>query len=135
MPSRWNANVVADTAAAAAQSIITRAGASARLRWCDGPKPSVGGALTVANRTLSLDVCGTVLGTVASGAVDITESSITQNPSTNLDGTPTFVQVETSAGVYVGDIDIGAAPNNWTIAGSIKAGESKTLTNLRIPVA
>jgi hypothetical protein len=134
MPSRWNDAIKADVAAAAAQSIITRAGANARLRWCDGPLPSTPGLLTVANRTLSLDVAGTVLGTVVGNAVDVTESTITQTPSQNIDGTPTFVQVETAAGAYVGDVGVGPGSDNWNITGTIRANETKAFSNLRIPI-
>lgn len=99
------------------QSIITRAGANARIRLFNGTRPATGG--TPAGTQLALLIGGAVLGTANGGLLDFDESSITQTSTSHVSGTPTWLRIETSGGVFVCDMSAG---DDFTFAGSVING-------------
>lgn len=116
---------------ALAQTLITRAGSGAKLKWYNGTEPSGMGAVTGGNTLLSTDTFGTTCGTATNGTLDFDEAGVTQSAGSNVNGTPTFVDLTTSADLLVGRVGLGGvATSEWTWTGAIATGQSKTLTNL-----
>lgn len=104
------------------QAIITAAGANARIKLYNGTRPASGGSPT--GTLLATLVMGATLGTATSGVLDFDESSMTQTNSSHVSGTPTWLRIETSAGVFVADFSI---PADATFSGSVVNGTNVTL--------
>ncbi len=104
------------------QSIITRAGANARVRLYNGSRPATGG--TAAGTQLALLTMGAVLGTATNGVLDWDEANMTQVNTNHVNGTPTWLRIETSAGVFVCDMSI---PADATFSGSVINGVNVAL--------
>ncbi len=116
---------------ALAQAIITAAGSGAKLKWYNGTEPSGLTAVGGGNTLLSTDTFGSTCGTATSGTLDFDEAGVTQSAGSNVAGTPTFVDLTTSADVVVGRVGLGGvATGEWTWTGAIATGQTKTLTNL-----
>lgn len=111
------------TRTALAQAIITQAGANARFKLYNGTRPATGGAITV-QQLLATLIMGAVLGTATNGAIDVDEASMTQNAANHLNGTPTWLRLETSAGVFVADFSI---PADATFSGSVSTNVNITM--------
>ena len=47
-----------------------------------------------------------------------------------MNGTPTFVDITTSADAVVARIDIGVGAGNWQFTGTVATGQNVTLTSL-----
>ena len=118
----------------AAASVVTRAGAGAKILAVNGTKPAAGGALTGGNTVLSTGTFGSTIGTSSAAGVDIDEAGITQTPASNVAGTPTFFRITTSANAFVADIDVGAGAGSWQFTGTVAVGQALTYTGLTIPV-
>jgi hypothetical protein len=110
-------------------AIVTQAGASAKLKFYSGTRPSgvtaVGGGTTLLG-TVTLGAGG--IGTTSSGAIDWDEASATQSNGSHVSGTPTFVDLTTSADTVLFRTDLGAG--SWTFTGSIATGQNITLSSL-----
>lgn len=112
----------------AVQGLITRAGAGAKIKFYSGTRPAglaaVGGGTTL-NGTVTM---GATIGTATGGSLDWDEAGATQTASAHVTGTPTFVDITTSADVVKMRTDLGAG--GWTFAGGIVNGQNITLSNL-----
>lgn len=109
-------------------ALVTQAGASAKLKFYSGTRPAgvaaVGGGTTL----LGTVVLGASIGTTGAGAIDWDEASATQTNTSHVSGTPTFVDLTTSADTVVFRTDLGAG--SWTFTGSIATGQNITLSSL-----
>lgn len=121
------------TRTAHAQAIIDRAGAGCKMKFYNGARPSGVSAVTGSNSLLATLVATGVLGTASATGVDVTESNFSQNAATHVTGTPTFVDITTSADAVTSRYDLGGA-GNWSFVGQITNGQAVSLTNLTIPV-
>jgi hypothetical protein len=117
---------------ARAQAIITAAGASAKLKFYNGTRPTGVGAVTGGNTLLASGTFGSTIGTATSGTLDFDEAGFTQTSSGFTSGSPTFVDITTSADVVVMRIDIGSGAGNWQFTGTVTTGQNITLTTLLI---
>jgi hypothetical protein len=104
---------------ARAQAIIDAAGASAKIKFYNGTRPSTGGAGTTLLATL---VGSTTIGTASGGVLTI--GSVTQSNGSHVSGTPTWVRITTSADVFIADLSI---PGEMTFTGTIATGVDITL--------
>lgn len=104
------------------QAIITAAGANARIKLYNGTRPASGGTPT--GTLLATLIMGATLGTATNGVLDFDESSMTQTNTSHVSGTPTWLRIETSAGVFVADFSI---PADATFSGSVVNGTNVTL--------
>lgn len=109
-----------------AQNRITRAGASAQWRAYNGTRPAGSGAVTGGNTLLATLISPTVIGTATNGVTDIDEAGITQTVGSHVNGTATFLDLTTSAGVLVSRFDVGAGAGNVQISGPIVTGQLVT---------
>lgn len=116
-----------------AQAIIDRAGSGAKFKCYNGVRPSGVSAISGGNTLLATLVASSTIGTASSAGVDINESGFTQNAATHVTGTPTFVDITTSADVVTTRVDLGGA-GNWSFVGQITNGQAVSLTNLTLPV-
>lgn len=109
-------------------ALVTQAGASAKLKFYSGTRPSgvtaVGGGTTL----LGTVTLGASIGTTSSGAIDWDEASATQSNGSHVSGTPTFVDLTTSADTILFRTDLGGG--SWTFTGSIATGQNITLSSL-----
>lgn len=109
-------------------ALVTQAGASAKLKFYSGTRPSgvtaVGGGTTL----LGTVTLGATIGTTSSGAIDWDEAGATQSNGSHISGTPTFVDLTTSADTILFRTDLGAG--SWTFTGSIATGQNITLSSL-----
>lgn len=109
-------------------AIVTAAGASAKLKFYSGTRPSgvsaVGGGTTL----LGTVTLGSTIGTTSSGAIDWDEASATQTNSSHVSGTPTFVDLTTSADTVLFRTDLTGG--SWTFTGSIATGQNISLSSL-----
>lgn len=112
------------------QAIITDAGSGAKLKLYNGTRPAGVAAIGGGNTLLATLTASGTLGSAASGALDFDEASFAQTNSAHVAGTPTFVDITTSADVVVARIDIGAGAGNWQFTGSVANGQNVTLTSL-----
>ena len=109
-------------------ALVTQAGASAKLKFYSGTRVAgvaAVGAGTTLNGTV---VLGASIGTTGAGAIDWDEASATQTNTSHVSGTPTFVDLTTSADTVLFRTDLGAG--SWTFTGSIAAGQNITLSSL-----
>lgn len=115
-----------------AQAIITDAGNGAKLKFYNGTRPAGVGAVGGGNTLLGTLTQGgsSPIGTASNGAIDWDEAGFTQNNASHVSGTPTFVDITTSADAVVGRVDIGAGAGNWQFTGTIATGQNITLTSL-----
>lgn len=91
------------------QTIVTAAGANAKINLYNGTRPANGGAVTGGNVLLAeLVADDTAFATVTGGV--LTANPITRDNEGNADGTPTFARILTSADVWVADIELTAFP-------------------------
>lgn len=104
------------------QSIITTAGANARIRLINGTRPATGGTFT--GTQLALLVMGASLGTATNGLLDFDEAGMTQNNAGHVNGTPTWLRIEKSSGTFVADLSI---PADASFSGSVINGVNVTL--------
>jgi hypothetical protein len=109
-------------------ALVTQAGAGAKLKFYSGTRPTgvtaVGGGTTL-NGTVTLS---TTIGTTSSGAIDWDEAGATQSNGSHVSGTPTFVDLTTSADTILFRTDLGTG--SWTFTGSIATGQNITLSSL-----
>jgi len=109
-------------------ALVTQAGASAKIKFYSGTRPSgvtaVGGGTTL----LGTVTLGSTIGTTSSGAIDWDEAGATQSNGSHVSGTPTFVDLTTSADTILFRTDLGAG--SWTFTGSIATGQNITLSSL-----
>lgn len=131
-PTSAEAAVNFNTAArtARAQALITQAGASAKLKVYNGTRPAGVGAVTGGNTLLATVTFGSTIGTATAGTLDFDEAGASQTAASHVTGTPTFVDITTSADVVVMRIDIGAGAGNWQFTGTVTTGQAVTLTSL-----
>lgn len=115
---------------AIAQAIITDAGSSAKLKFYNGTRPAGVAAIGGGNTLLATMTFGTTIGTAGSGAIDFDEAGATQSNGSHVNGTPTFVDITTSADAVVARVDIGAGAGNWQFTGTIATGQNITLSSL-----
>lgn len=113
-----------------AQGIITDAGANAKLKLYNGSRPAGVSAIGGGNTLLATLTFGATIGTATGGALDFDEAGATQSNGSHVNGTPTFVDITTSADVVVARVDIGAGAGNWQFNGSISTGVNIDLTGL-----
>lgn len=108
------------------QNLITRAGANARVKLYNGAQHASLG--TPPGTLLATLIAGTVLGTATNGAIDWDEANFTQTNSSHVAGTPTYMRIETSAGVACAEYIFGAG--GYTLSGAVATGQNVTLTAL-----
>lgn len=109
------------------QNVITRAGASAKWKFYNGTQPATAGTALSGNTLLGFVTSPTVIGTAASGVLDIDEAGITQVNTAHVAGTATFVDLTTSADVVVARLTLGGA-GNLAISGPIVNGQNINFT-------
>lgn len=109
-------------------ALVTQAGASAKLKFYSGTRPSGIAAVGAGTTLLGTVVLGASIGTTGAGAIDWDEASATQTNTSHVSGTPTFVDLTTSADTVLFRTDLGAG--SWTFTGSIAAGQNITLSSL-----
>ena len=109
-------------------ALVTQAGASAKLKFYSGTRPAGVAAVGAGTTLLGTVVLGASIGTTGAGAIDWDEASATQTNTSHVSGTPTFVDLTTSADTVVFRTDLGAG--SWTFTGSIATGQSITLSSL-----
>ena len=105
------------------QNRVTQAGATAQWRVYNGVRPVGSGAVTGVNTLLATLIAGATIGTATNGALDIDEAGLTQTVGSHLNGTGTFIDLTTSAGVLVSRADIGAGAGNVQINGPVVTGQ------------
>jgi hypothetical protein len=109
-------------------ALVTQAGASAKIKFYSGTRPSgvtaVGGGTTL----LGTVTLGSTIGTTSSGALDWDEAGATQSNGSHISGTPTFVDLTTSVDTILFRTDLGAG--SWSFTGSIATGQNITLSSL-----
>ena len=109
-------------------ALVTQAGASAKLKFYSGTRSlgvaAVGGGTTL----LGTVTLGATIGTTSSGAIDWDEAGATQSNGSHVSGTPTFVDLTTSADTVLFRTDLGSG--SWTFTGSIATGQNITLSSL-----
>lgn len=93
---------------ARAQASITRYGAGAQIVQLNGTRPA-GLAARSGNTVLSTGTFGAVVGTASPTGIDWDEAGITQNAALHVTGTPTFIEILTSAGVLCSRHDVNIA--------------------------
>ena len=106
-----------------AQNRVTRAGANAKWQLRGGTRPVGSGAVTGANPLYATLIAGATIGTATNGALDIDEAGLTQVVANHVSGTPTFIDLTTSADVLVSRADIGAGTGNMQISGPVVTGQ------------
>lgn len=111
----------------AVQALITRIGASGKLKFYNGTRPSGVSAVTGGNTLLATLTAGSVIGTATAGVIDFDEA-ISQTNSAHVNGTPTFCDFCTSGDVVKGRVDIGAGAGNMQFTGTIATNVNVTLT-------
>lgn len=113
-------------AAGLTAQLITACGAGALAKFFTGTRTlgTPGGTL------LGTVTFGSVIGTISS--VTLTFGAVTQTNTSHVTGTPTFVQLCTSAGVVQGVIDIGAGAGNLQISAAITNGQDIGMTGATI---
>ena len=109
-------------------ALVTQAGASAKLKFYSGTRPAGVAAVGAGTTLLGTVVLGASIGTTGAGAIDWDEASATQTNTSHVSGTPTFVDLTTSADTVVFRTDLGAG--RWTFTGSIATGQNITLSSL-----
>lgn len=109
-------------------ALVTQAGASAKLKFYSGTRPAGVAAVGAGTTLLGTVVLGASIGTTGAGAIDWDEASATQTNTSHVSGTPTFVDLTTSADTVVFRTDLGAG--SWTFTGSIATGQNITLSSL-----
>lgn len=115
---------------AIAQAIINDAGPGAKIKLYNGVRPSGVAATGGGNTLLATLTASGNLGTAVSGAIDFDEASFSQSNGSHVSGTPTFLDITTSADVVVARVDIGAGAGNWQFTGSVATGQNVSLTTL-----
>jgi hypothetical protein len=113
---------------AMAAGIISDAGSGAKMKLYDGTRPSGVSAIGGGNNLLATITFGSVIGTATSGTIDWDEAGTSQSNGSHADGTPTFVDITTSADAIVGRLDLGGG--EWTFTGTVQNGVDVDLTSL-----
>jgi hypothetical protein len=115
---------------ARAQAIITAAGATgAKVKLYNGTQPANAAASLSGNTLLAtLTWAAAPIGTATSGTLDWDEASMSQSNGSHVAGTPTWLDITTSADVVVARIPLGAGGFTWT--GAVATGQNVTLTTL-----
>lgn len=131
-PSKAALSISTTDRTARAQTLITQAGAGAKLKLYNGTRPAGTGAVTGGNTLLASGTFGATIGTATAGTLDFDEAGFTQTSSGFTSGTPTFADITTSADRVVLRIDIGAGAGNWQFTGTVTTGQNITLTTLVI---
>lgn len=111
-----------------AQAIITDAGAGAKMKLYNGTRPSGVSAIGGGNTLLGTITFGAAIGTATSGTIDWDEAGASQTNASHVNGTPTFIDITTSADAIVGRLDLGGG--EWTFTGTVQNGVDIDLTNL-----
>jgi hypothetical protein len=112
------------------QAIITDAGATgAKAKLYNGTQPANAAASLSGNTLLAtLNWTSVPIGTATSGTLDWDEASMTQTTGSHVAGTPTFMDITTSADVVVARIPMGT--NGFTFTGAVATSQNVTLTSL-----
>lgn len=114
---------------AMAQALITDLGTGCKMKFYNGTRPAGLGALS-GNTLLATVSWASNFGTATSGAVDVDEAGASQTSSGHVSGTPTFIDLTTSADVVKARIDLPTGSLTWT--GTIATGQNITLTGLSL---
>lgn len=114
-----------------AQYLIDQLGAGAKIKRYNGTPPATAETALSGNTLLATAVAGATIGTASAGAIDFDEAGLTQNNTLHVAGTPTFVDLTTSADVVIvrGLIGFG-----WTVSSPVVNGVDVTHTALSITV-
>lgn len=114
------------------QAIITALGATgSKMKFYNGTRPAGVGAVTGGNTLLATVSWTSVpMGSATGGTMDFDEASASQTSSGFTAGTPTFVDLTTSADVVVARVDLAAGAGNFQFTGSIAVGQNITLSAL-----
>lgn len=118
---------------ALAQVIIDQVGANGIAKTYNGTIAATGvPAVTGANTLLATHTATGVLGVASATGIDVTEANFANVAASNVSGTPTFVDLCTSAGVVV--YRVRTPGDGWSYSGAIVGGQAVTMTTLTIPV-
>ena len=109
-------------------ALVTAAGASAKIKFYSGTRPSGVAAVSGGTTLLGTVTMGATIGTTSSGAIDWDEAGATQSNGLHVGGTPTFVDITTSADTVLIRTDLGGS--SWTFTGAIATGQNITLSSL-----
>lgn len=116
-----------------AQAVITDVGATGgKIKFYNGTVPATAGTALSGNTLLATGSWASVpIGTATSGTIDFDEASMTQTNSAHVNGTPTFIDLTTSADAVVARISLNVT-GGFTFTGVITNGTNFTLTSLVI---
>ena len=114
-----------------AQYLIDQLGAGAKIKRYNGTPPATAETALSGNTLLATAVAGATIGTASAGAIDFDEAGLTQNNTLHVSGTPTFVDLTTSADVV---IVRGLVGFGWTVSSPVVNGVDVTHTALSITV-
>lgn len=89
-------------------------------------------AVTGVNTLLCTHTATGAFGVSSATGIDVTETNFANTAASNVAGTPTFVDLCTSAGVCVYRIRVPA--DGWSFSGAVVAGQAVTMTALTISV-
>lgn len=116
-----------------ADVILTNIGTNGIAKTYNGTIGATGvAAVTGANTLLATHTATGAFGVSSATGIDITEANFANVAASNVSGTPTFVDLCTSAGVCVWRIRTPA--DGWIYSGAIVGGQAVTMTTLTIPV-
>ena len=128
MARRFSAGLRTDICSA----YVTRLGAGSILRTYNGAAPAGVAAVTGANTLLCTHTATGVLGVATATGIDVTETNFANVAANNIGGTPTFVDVCTSAGVVE---DRCLTPGDgWSFSAAVVTAQAVALTGLLIPI-
>ena len=102
------------------QQRITFAGAGAKAILMSGTQPAAGGTKTTVLATLTF---GATVGTSSNGV--LTFGAVTQTNTSHVNGTPTWMRIETAGGTWIWDF---AIPADMTFSGTVANGVNVDLT-------
>lgn len=111
------------------QSLITRAGAGAKLKGYSGAAPAGVSPVVGANTLLCQASFGAAIGVVAAGALDWDEAGAVQVPANFMAGTPVFFDLTTSADAVVQRYELNVQ-DGWPWNGNIVVGQPFALSQL-----
>lgn len=109
------------------QAIITAAGTDPKVKLYNGAFPAALG--TPAGTRLATATFTGALGTVSSGVLSF-NPTYTQDNSTHVTGTPTFLRIETAGGVAIADIDLNGTAPTLVLSGTVANLQNVTFTSL-----
>lgn len=117
---------------AIAQAYLDRIGANGIVKTYNGAAPAGVAAITGGNTLLATHTATGVFGVASAAGIDVTEANFANVAASNVTGTPTFVDLCTSAGVVEARVKVPG--DGWSYSGAIVGGQAVTMTALTIPV-